>query len=230
MTALSNKRKKDLEAIEGFKQKQKIQKRKGTIKDYMTRHEDAQKDSKTKTMIDFNNKQTTSIKLIAIQKNLTVNLTTRFTKGKMLMSSRTSLSSFVYYKTDVFCFPQENKAVKDIYEKHEIQKYFIYQNLTDTDSTSLFFVFICDLNSQLNQKNSIKIIFEVLIQSSILKRLDLSDDFWTQFGVCNPRLKKQVGPYETESIDNANIVTIAVNPKEYFVKYLDKNINKKHKA
>ena len=230
MTALSNKRKEDLEAIEGFKQKQRIQKRKRTIKDYMARYEDAQKDSKTKTMIDFNNKQITSIKLIAIQKNLTVNLTTGFTKGKMLMSSKTSLCSFVYYKTDVFCFPQESKAVKDTYEKHKIQKYFIYQNLVDTDSTSLFFVLICDLNSQLNQKNSIKIIFEVLTQSSILKRLDLSDGFWTQFGVCNPRLKKQVVLYETESIDNANIVTIAVNPKEYFVKYRDKNINKKHKG
>ena len=51
-----------------------------------------------------------------------------------------------------------------------------------------------------------------------------------QFGVRNPSLKQQVSLYEIESIGNANIVTIAVNPKEYFEKYKDKSINKKHKG
>ena len=46
----------------------------------------------------------------------------------------------------------------------------------------------------------------------------------------NPSLKQQVSLYEIESIDNANIVTIAVNQKEYFEKYKDKSINKKHKG
>ena len=35
---------------------------------------------------------------------------------------------------------------------------------------------------------------------------------------------------EVESIDNANIVTIAVNPKEYFEVFRNKAINKKHKG
>lgn len=70
--------------------------------------------------------------------------------------SKTSLCSFAYYMIHVFCFPQKNKTVK-------IQKCFIYQNLTDTDSTSLYF-FICDLNYQVNEKNSRKIIIEVLTQ------------------------------------------------------------------
>ena len=46
----------------------------------------------------------------------------------------------------------------------------------------------------------------------------------------NKEIKKQVGLYENESIDNANITTIAVNPKQYFEKYRDKTINKKHKG
>ena len=91
-----------------------------------------------------------------------------------------------------------------------------------------FFVFICDLTSQVNKKNSSKIIFEVLTQSKILNRRNLSDDFCTQFRVCDPKRKKQVGLHENESIGNANIVTISVNPKEYFKKYHDENINKKH--
>ena len=36
--------------------------------------------------------------------------------------------------------------------------------------------------------------------------------------------------YEIESIDNPNIVTVTVNPKEYFGKFRDKCFNKKHKG
>ena len=44
------------------------------------------------------------------------------------------------------------------------------------------------------------------------------------------KLKKQMGLYEIENIDNANICTIAVNPKEYFEKLKNRLINKKHKG
>ena len=43
-------------------------------------------------------------------------------------------------------------------------------------------------------------------------------------------MKKQVDLYEAEAIENTNMITIAVNPKEYFEKYKDKNINKKGKG
>ena len=114
LTALNNKRKEDVEPFEIFKQKQTGQKCKRTIKDYMARHEN---DSKNKTIIDFNNDQTTSIKLVAIHKTLTVNLTTLFMKEKMLKFSKTSSCSFVCGLIDAFCFLLENQAVKSIYEK-----------------------------------------------------------------------------------------------------------------
>ena len=41
--------------------------------------------------------------------------------------------------------------------------------------------------------------------------------------------EKQFGLYEIENIYNPNILTIAINPKEYFEKYKDYSINKKHK-
>ena len=34
-------------------------------------------------------------------------------------------------------------VVKEIYEKKENQKCLLFQNLTDTGSTSLLFIFIC---------------------------------------------------------------------------------------
>ena len=49
--------------------------------------------------------------------------------------------------------------------------------------------------------------------------------------MCKTKLKKkEMGLFEIESIDNPNICTIAVNPKEYFEQFKDKNINKKHKG
>ena len=51
-------------------------------------------------------------------------------------------------------------------------------------------------------------IFDVMINSNIFERLDLSNEFWSQFNVRDTSTEKQVGLYETESIDNPSIVTI----------------------
>ena len=68
----------------------------------------------------------------------------------------------------------------------------MYQNLIDTDSTLLFFIFICNLDCLVNEKDSRKILFEVMIASKTFQRLDLSDDFWDKFNVQNKEIKKQV--------------------------------------
>ena len=78
-------------------------------------------------------------------------------------------------------FPDD--VVKEIHEKYEIQKCFLFQNLTDTDSNSLFFIFICKLSCSVNEKTTRNIIFKLLTKSKVLKRLDLSDNFWEQFSV-----------------------------------------------
>ena len=69
-----------------------------------------------------------------------------------------------------------------------------------------------------------------MISSKILERLDLSDDFWDQFNVQNKKLKKQVGLFETESINTPNIITISINPEEYYEEFDDQSNNKKHKG
>ena len=60
-------------------------------------------------------------------------------------------------------------------------------------------------------KNKQEKIFDVLIKSKILERLDLSDNFLERFCVKNKSIKKQVGLYEIENINNANVLTIAIN-------------------
>ena len=73
-------------------------------------------------------------------------------------------------------------------------------------------------------------MFEILKKSKIARRLDRSDNFWKQFGIYDENTKKVMGLYEIENIDNPNIWTIAINPKEYFEKSKTRQINKKHKG
>ena len=78
-----------------------------------------------------------------------------------------------------------------------------------------------------------KKIFKCLKKSKILNRLDLSAEFWKQFEIYDHNTKKVMGLFEIENINNQNICTIAINPinpKEYFEKFKDRKINKKHKG
>ena len=227
MAELNNRRNESLEAAEAFDKKVKKQKRK-KITDYWKVTEELMQDNKTKSVIELDSGS--SIKSVAIQTNPNVKITTRFMKGKMLMFAKISIISFVYDMINLFCFPEDNPKVQLIYDKHKMEKCFLYQNVTDTDSTSLFFVFIYNLNCQLNEKDSRNVVFEVMINSKMFERLDLSNEFWSQLNVRDKSSEKQVGMYEIENIDNLNMVTIAVNPKEYFEKYRDQSFNKKHKG
>ena len=58
-------------------------------------------------------------------------------------------------------FPTDD--VKEIYCQNKIQKCFLYQNLTDTNSTFLSFVFIRDVSCNRNEKILRDIIFQVLV-------------------------------------------------------------------
>ena len=89
LTALKAERQQDLESVEAFEKKNKKIKRKRTIVDYMSRHEEAYKNNKIKSIIDFDEENINSIKLLAIEKKSNVKLTTRFMKGKMLMFAKT---------------------------------------------------------------------------------------------------------------------------------------------
>ena len=144
------------------------------------------------------------------------------------MFAKVSIKSFVCDIIDVFMFP--NETTKLIYKKYNVEKCYVFQCLTDTDSTSINFIFICDKNSIVDEKNARNIIFEVFISSKILSRLDLADDFWEQFGVQNKELKKKVGLFETESINVPNVIIISINPKEYMEEFEDSTVNKKHKG
>ena len=90
-----------------------------------------------------------------------------------------------------------------------------------TQTVYLFFLFIFELNCCIKESDSRNIIFEVMITSKVFDRLDLSADFWKQFNVQNKKLKKQVGLFEIKNIDKPNVITIALDPKEYYEHFND---------
>ena len=55
-------------------------------------------------------------------------------------------------------------------------------------------------------------------------------NFYEQFDCRNENLKKRVGFFEIESINKLNLITIALNPKEYYERFIDHSDNKKHKG
>ena len=190
MQTLKSERLSQLESAEKFEQekkKAKIKKRSKLI-DFVDRKSEALTNQKVKSLIDFDEDYSCSIKSLAIEKNSKINLTTRFLNGKMLMFSKVSIKSFVYDLIDIFMFPT-TKILK-FYHKYDVDYCYLYQNLTDTDSTSMFFVFLCNLNSCLSEDKARNIIFEVMLESKVFDRLDLLVQFYEQFDCRNEDLKK----------------------------------------
>ena len=64
------------------------------------------------------------------------------------MFAKLSLMSFVYEMLETFYFPDEK--VRKIYDEYLIEKVYMYHILTDTDSTSLQFLFISDSISDIS--------------------------------------------------------------------------------
>ena len=129
-------------------------------------------------MNDFDKRESNSIKSIAVNSSTTVDVSARFCEGKMLMFGKMSLKSFVYNIIDVFCFPDDK--VKRIFDKNDIEKCFLYLNLTNTDSCSMFFIFICKLECCIPDSDFRNVLFEIFKHSKIGPRLEVSDDFWQQ--------------------------------------------------
>ena len=133
-----------LETAKSFNAKKKKLKRKLTLTDYFERMDEANQNTNVKSLIDFDHEHSTSTKVVMIKQNSNIKVTTRFLSGKMLMFAKVSIKSFVNDLIDVFMFPDQ--TTKSIYQKYKVKKCYLYQNLIDTDSTSILFVFICDLN------------------------------------------------------------------------------------
>ena len=67
LAALKAEKQQDLESVEAFEKKNKM-KRKHTIMGYISRNKEAYKNNKIKSIIDFDEEHTNSIKSLAVEK------------------------------------------------------------------------------------------------------------------------------------------------------------------
>ena len=164
------------------------------------------------------------IKSFAVKQSEQVKLTTRFLFGKMLIIVKLSLMSFIYEMLETLCFP--NKKVQEIFRKYGTEKIYIYPMLTDAGSTSLKFLFVSDTDRDVPESKHKDIIFEVITASEVYNRFESSHEYWEKFDARNEDLRKFLGYFEIEDIDDPCILTIASNPKEYFEMFEDNNITR----
>ena len=150
--------------------------------------------------------------------------------GKLLTFAKLSLKSFIYSLVELLYFPQENPVVAEIYEKYKIEIIFCYHVLTDTESTSIQFIIISDIDSTYPECWVRDILFEMFSKTEIRERFDKSDEFWKQFNVHCTQNKKVLGLYEVEHVNDPCYITLAVHPKEYLELFKSDTINKKHKG
>ena len=230
-----NQLREELEAIDGF-----LNNRKRTRSDLRHHHVGKKIDTieneikasenlrKIKMLVELNTPEGSAVKHIAVKPQTNVKCTTRFLAGKMLMFAKLSLKSFIYQLAEVFMFPDE--IVRAIYNKYQIERVLVYHILTDTNSTAIQFIVISSVDSTFTEPQVRDIIFEVFSKTSLVDRFDKSDDFWKKFNVYDASNQKVLGLYEVESINDPCIVTLAVNPKEYFELFKSKRTNKKHKG
>ena len=125
LQTLKNERLSSLEAAEKIDQSKKKNKRKANLIDYSEGKNEALINQKVKSLIDFDDQYSASIKSIAIQKESKIHLTTCFLNGKMLMFSRVSAKSVVYDLIDIFMFPTDE--IKNIYQKYKVNQCYLGQ-------------------------------------------------------------------------------------------------------
>ena len=89
-------------------------------------------------------------------------------------------------------------TILNIYHKYDVGHCYLYQNLTDTDSTPMVFAFLCNLNSCLSEDKDGNIIFEVMLESKVFYRFDLPAQFYEQFDCRNEDLKKELDYFESK--------------------------------
>ena len=112
LETLKTERLSSIEAAEKVDHNKRKTKRKISLIDYSERKKEALTNQKVKSLIDFDDQYSASIKSIAIQNESKIHLTTRFFNGKMLMFSKVSIKSFVYDLIDVLM--KLKKFIKNI--------------------------------------------------------------------------------------------------------------------
>ena len=147
----------------------------------------------------------------------------------MFLFAKVSLESSVYDPTEICFFP--SKRTKEIYNYYMIERIFPYSILTDRGSICISLIFICKLESCAPDLVFRDFLFEVIVKNDVLNKFDTLRKFWEKYGVRNEHLKKKLGYFSIETIDDLCGVTDALNKNsKFFEEFESQSVNKKHKS
>ena len=107
-----------------------------------------------------------------------------------------------------------NESIKSNLPTQENNKLFRLSNFDRYRQLFITVFFVCNSRFIISKKESRNLIFKMLLQSELHKRLAASDKFYDQFGCRNTNLQQHEGLYAVESIDNPKIITVAFNIKK----------------
>ena len=110
--------------------------------------------------------------------------------GALLFFTKLSLKHFINKPIETMCFQDE--TVSDIYKEYNIEKVEMFHISTDTDSTSLKFIFICNPNSDISDNKYRDVFFDLIVASKIYQIFDSSHEFWSIFGARKSQKKKKL--------------------------------------
>ena len=93
----------ELGAVDSFQKNKKVKKRK--FKEIDEKITDCLDPRKIKTVVEFSDRESASIKYFAVIKRNKIKVATPLMPVKLLMFANLSLTSFIYGLTENFCFP-----------------------------------------------------------------------------------------------------------------------------
>ena len=83
------------------------------------------------------------------------------------------------------------KKIRAIFNEYSIDFIYMYQTLTDAASESSQFLIFSKDKGKVPEKMFRAILFLVIMNSKVLDRFDVSQEFWQQFNVRDEKVHKQ---------------------------------------
>ena len=101
----------ELDGVDSYKKNKKLKKRR--FKEIDKKITDCLDPRKAKMVVEFNDRESASIRSFTVRKRNEIKVTTQFMSGKLLIFAKLSLKSFIYDLSETFCFP--STEIADLY-------------------------------------------------------------------------------------------------------------------
>ena len=185
--------------------------------------------------IYINQSPTAGIKAIVAHSPKNTTVIGRAIGSMILQLAKRDISNYITRVVRLFHQSTRPKEV-DIYLKNNlINEIHVYLCATDTDSAKMQILAVADKDTKLNA-DSFSLNIRKLICIHLKDILDLSDDYFKRFNLCDKSTRKKLGVFGFDEISDVSTVLpedqvkygMYLGPKKYYEESLSKNVKMKH--